>query len=246
METDMSKLNQKQNDNQNLTDCSFLEIFLTPVKKEHFTIFPYWLRDMEGVNGFDKQVYLSIKSYAWKYIFCYPSLPTLTEHLDCTAKTLRASIKRLINLNLLLVISRQSECKENVYFILDLETDINFLKKYIKIHKKEILNFVDNPKRYNDSREFLPAKQVNFTPYSREFLPPKYTNNTSIQNNNNVVVFNFLCLNCMTKLDSFECSCKSNAIIPCDYLKMNGHTLSMDFLTKLIKKHKLYYSSGFI
>jgi hypothetical protein len=41
----------------------------------------------------------------------------------------------------------------------------------------------------------------------------------------------------MTKLDSFECSCKSEAIIPCDYLKMNGHTLSMDFVTKLIKKH---------
>jgi DNA-binding MarR family transcriptional regulator len=221
------------------TDSSItnLDIFLTSVKKEQFTMFPHWLRDMKGVKGFDKQVYLTIKSYAWDYILCYPCLDTIAEHLDCSIKTIQRSIKRLVNNNLLIVLSRKEEGKSNVFFILTPEDDVKFIKKMIKIHKKTILNFVDKSECFKEGREILPRGCVNLTQGGRSNLLTNYTNFKYTKQQQQDVVVKFFCLNCMKELDNFECKCKSEAIIPNDYLKMNGHTLSMGFLTKLTKKH---------
>src|SRR3989304_3241734 len=97
------------------TVSSIHECFLRKNETDKFTICPNWLRDIEGMKGLDKMVYIAIKSYAWEYIFCYPCLDTIAKHVDCTIPTLITSINRLVNRNLLIVLSRKLEGKSNIF-----------------------------------------------------------------------------------------------------------------------------------
>ncbi len=64
-------------------------------KRVYFTQFTNLFRDVEGLNGQEKYLYLVLASYAGQNGFAFPSIELLSKRIGVSANTIRKLLKSL-------------------------------------------------------------------------------------------------------------------------------------------------------
>lgn len=92
--------------------------FINPYNQFQGIWLPMWLIEIEDLSWIEKIVYAFLAKYAGNSGCCYPKQETLAQDLNVSLRTIKASLKKLQNYEL--ICSKQTGLNQpNVYFFLE-------------------------------------------------------------------------------------------------------------------------------